>query len=64
MGNNERVRAALKKAREVAARQPGRVPKLDAVVAVLNADNIDRGAGRTHDNTASAGSRLAMQVRV
>lgn len=62
MGFNKQVRLALQKARETAAKQAGRVPKLDAVVAVLNADNIDRDAGRTGDNEVTPGAQLAVLI--
>jgi hypothetical protein len=59
--HNPIVRRALDKARVIQSRHP-KTPKLDAIVAVLNADNVDRIAGITFPGESTPGSVLAARI--
>jgi hypothetical protein len=59
--HNPIVRSALDKARAIQSRHP-RTPKLDAIVAILNSDMVDRNAGITFPGESTPGSVLAARI--
>lgn len=62
--NAQLVRRALDKARSVREGVGDDAPKLDAIIAVLNAENIDRAAGLTLPSEETPGLALARRVKV